>query len=82
MPCNHVKLPNGATAIVCSRNRPKRCTECGAPGTILCDYPDTSNKSGTCDRPCCRKHAVNVGPDKDYCVGHAVYCLAHARERA
>jgi hypothetical protein len=71
MPCNHVTLSGGGSAIVCSRTKPKRCVTCGRPSQVLCDYPVTSNKSGTCDRPCCRQHAKNVGPDRDYCLAHA-----------
>jgi hypothetical protein len=72
MPCNHIDLGNGVTAIVCrGKQRTKPCVTCGRAGTILCDYPVSSNKSGTCGRPCCRQHAVNVGPDRDYCLAHA-----------
>jgi hypothetical protein len=71
MPCNHVDLGGGARAIVCTRHRQQRCVTCGRPSTVLCDYPVTNHRSGTCDRPCCRQHAVNVGADRDYCLAHA-----------
>lgn len=73
MPCNLKPLPGGGYAIACSRGqRPILCVTCGQRGNILCDYPVTRNgKPGTCDRPCCRQHAVSVGPDRDYCLAHA-----------
>lgn len=73
MPCNTVKLPNGAYAIVCTgRHKSKPCVTCGRPHQVLCDYPVTRNgKEGPCDRACCRQHAVNVGEDRDYCLAHA-----------
>lgn len=70
MPCSHVTI-GGTQAIICSRNRIQRCVTCGRPAPVLCDYPVTNHKSGTCDRPCCREHAVSVGPDRDYCLAHA-----------
>lgn len=73
MPCNFVKLPNGGHAIVCpSRGKSKPCVTCGKAHQVLCDYPVTRDgKPGTCDRPCCRQHAVSVGPNRDYCLAHA-----------
>lgn len=73
MPCNLKPLPGGGHAIVCTRGRrPIVCVTCRRPGNILCDYPVTRDgKPGTCDRPCCRQHAVSVGPNRDYCLAHA-----------
>jgi hypothetical protein len=28
-------------------------------------------KDATCDRPCCRQHAVAVDKNVDYCLAHA-----------
>jgi hypothetical protein len=80
MSCNHVDLGDGVTAIVCSRTKQKRCYVCGAPAPVLCDYPVTTNKSGTCDRPCCRCHCERKRntTDTDYCLAHA----EHARKIA
>lgn len=67
-----VKLPGGATAIVCTRERVKPCVTCGRASSLLCDYPVTRNgKPGTCDRAICRQHSERVGEDKDYCLAHA-----------
>jgi hypothetical protein len=65
-----VKLPDGTTAIVCTRGHRQSCYVCGAPAPLLCDYPVTSSKSGTCDRPFCRRHGTNQSPDVDYCLAH------------
>ncbi len=65
MPC--IRRGN---AIICSRNEPrKRCAYCQEWSTILCDFPIGNGK--TCDRPTCRTHAKNVGPNRDYCEEHA-----------
>lgn len=52
--------------------RDKKCSSCGGFGaTQLCDYPVTRKGApATCDRACCAKGAVNVGPDRDYCPPH------------
>jgi len=75
MACRMVDLGNGAFAIACGRGeKTKPCVTCGSPGTILCDYPvKRDGVAGTCDRPCCRKHATPVDKDKDYCMAHAQY---------
>jgi hypothetical protein len=72
MVCSVVKLPNGASAIVCGpRPRSKPCSHpgCGVRhASKLCDWPIGGGK--TCDKPLCEAHAVHVGPDTDYCRGH------------
>ncbi len=72
MPCNHIKLPGGASAIICTRRGPaKRCCSCGGPSSKLCDFPLTGAKAGaTCDRPVCQSCAVHRDPDIDYCPTH------------
>lgn len=48
----------------------RNCSSCGRPGAdIRCDYP-VKTKSGTCDRWLCKRCAVSVGPDWDYCPVH------------
>lgn len=66
MPCQKIGY-----AIVCSRSKPKVCFYCGRPSEVLCDYPMTSSKSGTCDKPCCRLCSKRVGMNRDYCLAHA-----------
>lgn len=69
MPCEIINTPTG-TIIACSRGS-RRCYKCGRPAKVLCDHPDPSRSSGTCDRPCCGAHAVYAGGKRDYCVDHA-----------
>ncbi len=83
MPCDPVKLPGGTSAIVCSRGRrPIRCVTCGQPGNLLCDYPVTRDgRSTTCDRPCCKQHAVQVGKGLHHCMAHANFNKQSGSER-
>lgn len=69
--CRHVDLGNGNFAIVCGgKHKPKFCA-CGREGVLLCDWKVKSNKgSGTCDEPVCKRHAMQVGPDKHLCPAH------------
>lgn len=80
-----LELPNGTKAHghVCVRGeRRKRCAHvdlrtgecCTSAATLLCDHQVGKGRDGserTCDRPCCAKHAQNVGPDRDLCLEHA-----------
>lgn len=76
MVCSVVKLPDGASAIVCgSRPRAKKCN-CGSglKASLLCDFPmigEGHRLSKTCDAPCCQNCAAHIGPDRDYCRAHA-----------
>ncbi len=68
-----VDLGHGNYAIVCTRGRQqKRCYVCQRPAPVLCDYPVAANKSGTCDRACCKTHSKSVGKGRDYCAEHAL----------
>lgn len=71
MPCTHITLPDGTTAIVCTRSRAKqpRCA-CGQPAEFQCDAP-TKRRSGTCDRHLCAACATVAGPDQHLCPDHA-----------
>lgn len=73
MPCTPFDLGNGVTGIACTRGSSrKRCKECGANASKLCDYPLRGKSAGrTCDANLCARCAVNVGPDRDYCGVHA-----------
>jgi hypothetical protein len=70
-------MPDGKFAIVCTRGQKKKpCVVCGRPGEVLCDYPLSGAKTGagqrpTCDRLICRRCAVRIRPDVDYCPTHA-----------
>jgi hypothetical protein len=61
MACVYVKLPNGATAIVCGvRTQPKKCVSCRRPADRECDF---------CDRPICSACSTRFG-DIDGCPDH------------
>lgn len=57
---------------------PKRCYRCDRISVALCDWPDPSHKSGTCDRPLCGEHRVKPvavfgkpeTADIDFCMEH------------
>ncbi len=73
MPCEHVKLPGGGTAIVCGpRPRRRKCSNgyCCRWAERECDFPVQGRKSGACDKPLCASCAVSIGPDLDYCPSH------------
>lgn len=70
MTCEHVTLPNGARAIVCSSRRRSRC-KCGRPAKLLCDWKMAGKRSGTCDAPICATCTTSPAPDKDFCPTHA-----------
>lgn len=66
--CEHVSLPGGGTAIVCSTTR--RC-KCGRPARRLCDWKVPARRSGTCDKPICSECSTSPAPEKDLCPDHA-----------
>jgi hypothetical protein len=70
MTCEHVSLPGGGSAIVCSSRRRQRC-KCGRPATLLCDWKVPSKKSGTCDAPICDQCTTSPAAGKDVCPKHA-----------
>lgn len=81
MPCQHVRLPSGGGAIVCTSARSQRCA-CGARGTRLCDWKVPARRSGTCDTPLCARCTSAPAPDKDLCRNHAAEWAARARKDA
>ncbi|MGN6270898.1 MAG: hypothetical protein ACTHM0_13520 [Sphingomonas sp.] len=70
MTCQHVTLPDGARAIVCSSHRRQICA-CGRRATLLCDWKVPTRRSGTCDAPICVDCTTSPAPDKDLCPKHA-----------
>ncbi len=76
MDCLHVKLPGGASAIVCGaglRAPRRRCRFCGAPAPLLCDWKlEAIGTVHTCDHPICAKCAFEAGPDKHLCPAHVL----------
>jgi hypothetical protein len=68
--CEHVKFPDGSTAIICGMRGRKKFCACGRVADLLCDWKVREKKSGTCDAPICPQHAKQVGPDKHLCPLH------------
>ena len=66
MTCEHVTLPGGARAIVCSSRKRARCS-CGRPAPLLCDW---KVEGGTCDAPICARCATSPAEGKDLCPMH------------
>lgn len=81
MPCQHVSLPGGGSAIVCTSRRLQRCA-CGRPATLLCDWKVPERRSGTCDEAVCTRCATSPAPDKDLCAKHATAFESWRAERA
>lgn len=69
MGCEHVRLPGGHAAIVCSPTR--RC-KCGRRATLECDWKVATRRSGTCDAPICAACARSPAPNKDLCPKHQI----------
>lgn len=80
MACEHVLLPGGGHAIVCSRGPRERCA-CGRPATLLCDWKVPANRSGTCDAPICASCTTSPAPEKDLCARHAAEWRAWQENR-
>jgi hypothetical protein len=69
MTCERITLPDGTTAIVCSRGKRRaRCGWCTEEHTLLCDHPTKPGK--TCSKRLCATHARQVG-SLDLCPAHA-----------
>lgn len=69
--CEHLKDENGQViGIICGVRAQKKFCACGRVAELLCDWKVGDKKSGTCDKPICRQHALEVGPDKHLCPEH------------
>lgn len=80
MTCEHVRLPSGGAAIVCSSGQAKRC-RCGRRADLLCDWKVPARRSGTCDVPICSNCAISPAAGKDLCPAHAEAFEAWRRRR-
>jgi len=69
MACEHIKFPDGTTAIICGLPSRKHCV-CGRAADFLCDWKVAGRRSGTCDKPICAAHAEQVAPGKHLCPEH------------
>src|SRR5579864_2875737 len=68
--CEKVDLPGGGFGIICGGHARTRYCECGRASSFLCDWKMPNKKSGTCDKPICKQHALQVAPDRDLCPEH------------
>lgn len=82
MACEHVKMPNGGSAIVCSSDRRPKCSGCGKPARLLCDWKVPGTRYGTCDAPVCENYSVKPAEGKDLCPTHAAAYDQWCAERA
>lgn len=81
MPCIPFKTPDGATGIMCTgRQRKKRCSGCGRPADLLCDWKVKTRKSGTCDKPICSRCTFSPLPGKDLCPDHQAEFLSRIKK--
>jgi len=83
MTCEHVTLPNGARAIICTSERRKLCIQCGKHyASRLCDWKVHEHRSGTCDAPICVNCSHSPAPDKDLCPEHAAIWIARLNDNS
>jgi hypothetical protein len=83
MTCERISLPSGGAAIVCGpRQRHRRCSQCGRPAPLLCDWKTPARRSGTCDAPLCEGCTTSPAPDKDLCPAHAAEWEARKAARS
>jgi hypothetical protein len=68
--CLHMKFPDGSSAIICGTRERRKFCACGRAADALCDWKMPEKKSGTCDKPICKQHALQVAPDCDLCPEH------------
>jgi hypothetical protein len=81
MGCTVVNV-NGIRAIVCGRDRRKRCKACGQMGAeYQCDWKVPHRRSGTCDAWLCVRCRTQPAPDKDLCPDHATAWRAWKQSR-
>lgn len=79
--CEHGKMPDGTTVIICGDRTRRQYCQCGRLADLLCDWKVKERKSGTCDKPICRRCALEVGPDKHLCREHALAYAAWQKKR-
>lgn len=75
MTCHRVALPGGGMAIVCTRERRRRCA-CGTAASLQCDWKVGGAKRNgepkRCDAHICSRCAKEVAADKHLCPTHQV----------
>jgi hypothetical protein len=68
--CLKMQFADGTVGIICGTRQKVRYCSCGRASDFLCDWKMKEKKPGTCDRPVCKSHAQQVGPDKHLCQEH------------
>ena len=82
MTCEHVHLSGGMSAIVCSSGRRPKCSGCGRPAGLLCDWKTPGIRNGTCDAPVCERCSTKPASNKDLCPTHAAAYEQWCAQRA
>jgi hypothetical protein len=82
MTCEHIQMPGSVTAIACSSGRRPKCSGCGKPARLLCDWKTKTGRYGTCDAPVCESCTVKPDKGKDLCPTHAAEYERWCAERA
>lgn len=72
MTCTPIDIPGVGRGFICGpRSKRKRCSGCGRPADLECDWKVPGRKTGTCDAPICSKCTTSPAPEKDLCPEHA-----------
>jgi len=67
--CHQLSI-DGQRLIICGGRSKAQFCLCGYQAVFLCDWKVSANKSGTCDKPLCAKHAKEVAVGKHLCPFH------------
>lgn len=65
-----IQTPTPASLLLMYLRLFRKLCLCGEEATALCDWKDSSHKSGTCDEPVCSRHGKEVLPGKFLCPRH------------
>jgi hypothetical protein len=68
MRCSAVRV-NGVVARICGPRRIHACVFCAEISSLECDFPIGKK---TCDRKLCRRCAIAIAPNVDFCPDHPV----------
>ena len=77
--CLHMKFPDGSSAIICGTREQQKYCACGRAADLLCDWKVSGNKSGTCDKPICKQHALAVALGQEAGVAQPLHAGCHRR---
>jgi hypothetical protein len=79
--CTKIRMPGGGVGFLRagSGRRPK-CTNCGNPAELLCDWKIDSYH--TCSKPICKDCTHSPESGKDLCARHAEIWAKHPENPA